>query len=140
MNPVNPYVFFDGDCAEAMHFYEQALGAKLETLVTEDQAPGAKPLPKGRKPRILHARLNLKGGILMASDWMVDDPYPGMQAFRICLTCATKADAERAYTALSQGGKVNMPLAETFWNEAFAMLADRFGAPWMISGPAKQPG
>jgi PhnB protein len=123
-----------------MHFYEQALGAKLEMTMTEDEAQGAKPLPKGKKPRILHARLNLKGGILMASDWMVDDPYPGMRGFRVCLTCATKAEAERAYAALSKGGQVNMPLAETFWNEAFAMLADRFGTPWMISGPSKQPG
>ena len=81
--------------------------------------------------RIMHARLAFEGGVLMASDSMADHPYEGMHGFSMTLTHSTAADAKRVFEALAEGGKVTMPLQKTFWSEAFGMLVDRFGAPWM---------
>jgi len=122
------YLFFDGNCAEAMRHYEQVLRGKLEALRSESEAPGAKPGGK----RIMNASLAVNGGTIMASDWMVDRPYEKKQGFYVCLNYDSAAEARRVYQALAEGGRINMPLDETFFAEAFGMLVDRYGTPWMI--------
>ena len=137
MNPLNPYVFFDGDCEEAMHFYERVFKVKLEALIYESAAPGAKPPPAGKPQAVMHARLPLYGGALMASDWMADRPFEKKQGFYVCLNYESTAEARRVYGALAEGGRINMPMEKTFFAEAFGMLVDRYGTPWMImSRPA----
>jgi PhnB protein len=90
--------------------------------------------PPGTADKIMHARLTLEDGTLMASDWMADRPYEGMHGFSLSLIYPTAAEARRMFAALGQGGKVTMPMDKTFWAEAFGMLVDRFGTPWMING------
>lgn len=134
MSQLDAYLFFDGNCADAMHFYERTLGGKLEILMKNADSPMAQQMPQGNPDGILHARMVIDGRVLMASDWMTDRPYEGMHGFSLSLTYPAIADAQRVFDALAKGGKVTMPLQKTFWSEAFAMLVDRFGTPWMING------
>ena len=133
MHQLDVYLFFDGTCADAMHFYERTLGGKL-SLMTHAESPMAAQTPPGSANRILHARLELDGRVLMASDSMVGHPYEGMKGFSLSLTYPTAADAQKVFDALVQGGKVTMPVQKTFWAEGFGMLVDRFGTPWMVNG------
>ena len=133
MQQLNAYVFFDGTCADAMRFYERTLGGKLD-LITHAQSPMADQAPRGSADRIMHARLTVDGGTLMASDSMAGQPYAGMKGFSLSLVFPTVAEAQRVFSALAEGGQVTMPLQKTFWAETFGMLVDRYGTPWMING------
>ena len=135
MTNLDPYLFFDGNCAEAMRFYERTLGGKIEMMMThKDAPPSENAMPPGMADRIMHARLAFGNGerVLMASDAMAGHPYDKMQGFSLSWTVATAADAKRVFDALAQGGEVRMPMQKTFWTEAFGMLVDRFGTPWMV--------
>jgi PhnB protein len=133
MPTLDAYVFFNGNCAEAMRFYERTLGGKLD-MMTHAQSPVADQVPPGSADRIMHARLTIDGRNLMASDSMVGQPYGGMKGFSLALAYPTAAEAKRVFDALAEGGQVTMPLQKTFWAEAFGMLTDRFGTPWMVNG------
>ena len=135
MSQFNAYLFFDGTCADAMRFYERTLGGKIEMMLTHAESPMADKTPPGSADRIMHARLAIDGGALMASDSMAGQPYGGMKGFSLSLIYPTVADAKRVFNALAAGGQVTMPMEKTFWAETFGMLVDRFGTPWMISGP-----
>ncbi len=129
------YLFFDGNCAEAMHYYERALGGKIEMSMTQaDDPTAAAQTPPDSPARIIHARLDFAGGVLMASDWMAGHAYPGMSGFALSLAYTTVADAKKIFDVLADGGTVTMPFEETFWVEAFGMLTDRFGTRWMVNG------
>jgi PhnB protein len=138
MNPLNPYIFFDGDCEEAMHFYERVFKVKLEMVMYESEAPGAKPGPKGKKPRVMHTRLPLYGGALMASDWMADRSFERKQGFYVSIICPDRKEAKRVFDAFADGGQVNMAFEKTFWSEGFGMVIDKYGTPWMVNGPEKK--
>ncbi|MGE0797682.1 MAG: VOC family protein [Lautropia sp.] len=141
-----PYLSFDGNCAEAMKFYEKLFGGKLETMMSfADMPAGAMDAKPGEgegcmgsgeidPKRILHAALSFEGGMLMASDTMPGQPYEGMKNVGIAISFPTAARAKEVVDALAQGGKVTMPLGETFWVEAFAMVVDRFGTSWLVNG------
>ena len=132
MIDVNAYIFFNGNCAEAMRFYEKTLGGKLR-LLTAKEMPAAN-VPPEQADAIMHARLDLDGGgFFMASDWMSPDPYPAMHGFRVSLSYPSVADANRIFDALADGGSVQLPFQKTFWSPGFGMLTDRFGTPWMIT-------
>ena len=135
MPQLDSYLFFDGTCADAMRFYERTLGGKIEMMMTHGESPIAAELPPGGANRILHASLVIDGRILMASDAMPGHPYDGMKGFSLSLVYPTVAEAKKVFDALSTGGKITMPMDKTFWAEAFGMLVDRFGTPWMVSGP-----
>jgi PhnB protein len=134
MPTLEPYLFFDGNCADAMRFYERTLGGKLESILTHADSPMAGNSPPGNENRVMHARLNIGGAIILASDEMAGAAYAGMKNFKLSLAYPTVEEARRIFDALSEGGRVDMPLDKTFWIEAFGMLVDRFGTPWMISG------
>ncbi|MGH8131102.1 MAG: VOC family protein [Steroidobacteraceae bacterium] len=134
MSQLDAYLFFDGTCAEAMRFYERTLGGKLEMMMTHGESPEAAKSPPGNADRILHASLVIDGRLLMASDSMTGQPYTGMNGFSLSLVYPTVAEARRVFGALAKDGRVNMPMEKTFWVEAFGMLVDRFGTPWMVSG------
>jgi PhnB protein len=137
MSQIDSYLFFDGTCAEAMRFYEKTLGGKIEMMMTHADMPaqpGSPPPPPGSEGRILHASLSLDGRRLMASDSMVGQPYAGMHGFSLSLVYATVAEANKVFAALAEGGKITMPIGKTFWVEAFGMLTDRYGTPWMVNG------
>ena len=139
MPQLDAYVFFDGNCAEAMRFYESVLGGKLEMMVTHGQSPMADQAPPGMADRIMHAAIHVGDRMLMASDTMVGEPYAGMKNFAVSLMYPGVAEAQRTFDALAEGGNVTMPFQRTFWAEGFGMVTDRFGTPWMVNGPQIPP-
>jgi PhnB protein len=134
MPMLDSYLFFNGTCAEAMRFYERTLGGRMETMLTYGQSPVPDQCTAADKDRIMHACLVLDGRLLMASDCPADQPVPPMGAIALSLNYPTAAEARRGFDLLAAGGKVTMPLGETFWVETFGMLTDRFGVPWMVGG------
>ena len=135
MPPPIAYLVFDGTCAEAMRFYERALEAKLEVLMTNGESPIAEHRAPGTADRILHARLALPGGgVLMAGDSTGGAAYEGIKGVPLALNYDSVREAESAFAALSEEGKVTMPLQATSWSKTWGMLVDRFGTPWMVNG------
>lgn len=134
MTTLDNYLFFDGQCADAMRFYEKVLGGKLETVLTYGQSPDPGTCPPGSADRVMHACIKMPSGrLLMASDSPAGMHKP-MQGFGVAVTFDTAAEARKAFDSLLQGGQVDMPMGKTFWTEAFGALTDRFGTPWMIGG------
>jgi PhnB protein len=117
-----------------MRFYEKTLGGKIQMMMTMGEAPGAEQFPPGAAGRIMHAALAYGDGLLMASDSMPGQPYEGMKGFGVALTLGTVAEGQRVFDAFAEGGKVSMPYGKTFWVEAFGMVSDRFGTPWLVNG------
>ena len=136
MPDTDAYLFFNGNCAEAMRSYEKILAGKLELIPVGDTPPGDFP-PNVSRDSIMHARLVFDGGSLMASDWMDKSAYPGMGGFAISLVYKGVDEAKKIFDAISKGGKVTMPMGETFWAETFGMTTDLFGTPWMVTGGSK---
>ena len=129
------YLAFDGNCADAMRFYEGALGGKLEVLMSGAESPMADQMPKEYAHRILHARLALPGGgLLYAGDCPVNVPYEGIKGVSIAVDYASVAQAETVFAALSDGGHVSMPMQPAFWAKKWGMVTDRFGTPWIVNG------
>lgn len=142
MNPptLEPYLFFNGRCEEALHFYRDALGAEIQMLMRFQDSPEPPPpglLPPDYGAKIMHAALRIGGSMLMASDGCGGEaPFGG---FSLSLNLASAAEADRCFSALLEGGRVTMPLGPTFWSPRFGMLVDRFGVGWMIHVVAESP-
>lgn len=134
MSPINAYLTFDGNAAEAMRFYEKTLRGTMQMMMTVGEAPDTEQMPADAKNRIMHASLAYGDGILMASDTMPGQPFEGMKGFGVALTLDTVAEARRIFDAFADGGSVGMPFEKTFWVEGFGMVTDRFGTPWLING------
>lgn len=134
MNHFHAYLNFDGNCAAAMRFYEKALGGKLEALMTGADAPASAQCHADHPERVVHACLKVGDSVLMAGDAPAGLPYRGKHGFGLTLNYPTVTEAKKAFEALADGGQVGMPLAKTFWAEAFGMVTDRFGTPWLING------
>jgi PhnB protein len=129
---MNPYLFFDGQCEAAFKFYEKALGGKIEAMMTHEGTPAAEHVPAEWRSKIIHARMTLGGQLLMASD-APPEQQQKPQGFSLNLGTNDPAEAERLFRVLSEGGKITMPIAETFWAHRFGMLVDRFGIAWMVN-------
>ncbi len=134
---VNPYLFYNGNCEAAFKFYEKALGAKIEAMLTHEGAPESMPVPPEWKKKIMHAMMTIDGEVLMASD-APPGHFQKPQGFSVSLQIQDPGDAERKFKALSEGGAVNMPFGKTFWAKGFGMCVDRFGIPWMVNCPAEE--
>ena len=129
------YLGFDGNCADAMRFYEKALGGKLEVLMSGAESPMADQMPKEFAHRILHARLALPGGgLLFAGDAPANVPYEGIKGVSIAIDYASVAEAEKVFNALAAGGQITMPMQPAFWAKCWGMLIDKFGTPWIVNG------
>ena len=131
---VNPYLFYNCNCEAAFKFYEKVLGAKVEIMLRNEEAPESMPSPPDRKKQIMHGKISIDGEVLMASD-APPEHFHKPQGFSVSLTVADPADAERKFKALSEGGSVNMPFGKTFFSKGFGMCVDQFGIPWMIICP-----
>ena len=132
---VQPYVFFDGRCDEAIEFYKKAVGATVEMLVRFKDAPEMpknENLKPGSENNVMHSSLKIGDSIVMATDGYAGG-NPEFKGFALSLSVKSVAEAERSFNALAEGGKVTMPLGKTFWSERFGMLTDRFGVEWMIN-------
>ena len=131
---IQPYLFFEGRCEEALEFYRKALGAKTEMLMRYKEAPDAPPpgtLPPGSENKVMHASVRIGDTVIMASDGHCSGK-PSFQGFSLALSARDEAEAKRFFGALSEGGKVMMPLGKTFFSPAFGMATDRFGVGWMV--------
>jgi PhnB protein len=129
---LNPYLMFNGQCEAAFKFYEKCLGGKIAFKITNGESPMAKETPPERRNQILHARFVVGDMVLMGSD-APPERYEKPQGFFVSLGIEEPAEAERVFHALSEKGKVLMPIGETFWAIRFGMLVDQFGIPWMIN-------
>ena len=128
---VQPYLFFDGRCEEAIAFYRKAVGAEVMMQMRwKDMPEPRQPAPAG-DDKIMHAALKIGEATVLASDGRCQG-QPNFQGFALSLTAKDDADAKRLFGALSDGGKVQMPLGKTFFSSSFGMLADRFGVSWMV--------
>jgi PhnB protein len=131
---IQPYLFFDGRCEEALAFYRDALGSETTMLMRfkdspEPPVPGM--MPPGTDDKVMHASFRVGEAVVLASDGLCGGA-PNFQGFTLSLTTADPAEAERLFTALADGGQVRMPLAPTFFSPCFGMVADRFGVGWMV--------
>jgi PhnB protein len=132
---IQPYLFFNGSCEEAIEFYRKALGAEVEMMMRFKESPEPPPpgaVPPGIENKIMHSTFRVGQTTVMASDGDSTDK-PSFQGFSLSLSVANEAEADRAFIALADGGHVKMPLTKTFWSPRFGMVEDRFGVGWMIS-------
>ena len=132
---LNPYLNFNGTAAKAVKLYETALGAKVESVMPWTDAPGAPPSP-ATKDRIMHAALRIGEGVVMISDSRPEEPVTAGTNTHITLDFDDATDMARKFEALSAGGKITMPLQDTFWGARFGMLVDKFGVQWMLNSDA----
>ena len=129
---VEPYLFLEGRCDEAIEFYRKAFGAELTMLMRFSESPEPPACDSaGNEDKVMHAEILIGKTTLMLSDGLCQGP-PNFQGFSLSLSVADETDAERLFTELSEGGEVQMPLGKTFWSPLFGMVADRFGVSWMI--------
>ena len=130
---LQPYLFFDGRCEEAIEFYKSALGAKVEMLMRFKESPEKEACPQtpGTEDKVMHASVRIGNTMLLASDGYCKG-QPSFQGFALSLTVQTEAEADRFFNALAEGGQVQMPLGKTFWSPRFGMVSDRFGVSWMV--------
>ena len=131
---VNPYLFYNGNCEAALKFYQKVLGAEIEAMLTYEGGPAEMQIPPEWKKKIMHSKISIDGEVVMASD-APPGHFQAPQGFSVSLQVEDPADAERRFKALSEGGKVNMPFAKTFFSKGFGMCVDQFGIPWMVNCP-----
>ena len=135
---VQPYLFFEGRCEEALEFYRKSVGAEITMLMRMKDSPEPPPpgmAPPGSENKVMHASFTIGQSTLMASDGR-SSGQPAFKGFSLSLMAADAAEAQRLFTALGEGGQVQMPLGKTFWSPAFGMVEDRFGISWMVQVPA----
>lgn len=129
---INPYLNFNGNCAEAFKFYAQALGGKIEGLMTFGQLPAEYPVSPETRDLVMHLTLVAEGQTLMGSD-APPGRYEKPQGLSVSLNISDLDRATRVFNALAEGGNVTMPFQKTFWARGFGMATDRFGIPWMVN-------
>ena len=127
----HPYLFFSGTCRAAFARYQEVFGGDL-VLMPMSEMPSEEPVPADQADLVMHAALTFEDHLLMGSDDPSGDGGP-VKGLAVNFTVADVAEAERVFAALSEGGQVAMPMAETFWSPRFGMCVDRFGMPWMVN-------
>ncbi|BDS06195.1 VOC family protein [Oceaniferula spumae] len=136
-NPViEPYLFFDGNCEEAVEFYRDNLGAKIEMMMRYSECPDELPPEMSGEEnanKIMHVSFSIGESRIMASDGGCGAEAPKFGGFSLSIGLDDEAEAKRLFDLLADGGKVEMPLGKTFWSPCFGSLTDKFGLDWMIS-------
>jgi PhnB protein len=128
---IQPYLFFDGRCEEAIDFYRRALGAEVTMLMHFKDSPEPAQTPPGGENKVMHSSFRIGDSTVLASDGHCEGK-PSFQGFSLSLTAANEAEAKRLFGALADGGKIQMPLSKTFFSPSFGMVADKFGVAWMV--------
>ena len=128
---VQPYLFFEGRCEEALEFYRGAAGAETEMLMRFKDSPDPNACANGVGDKVMHSSFRIGATTLFASDGRCGGAQQ-YEGFTLSITFPTLAEAEKTFAALSEGGEVTMPMAKTFFSDGFGMLRDKFGVPWMV--------
>jgi PhnB protein len=138
MATINPYLNFNGNTEEAFNFYKSVFGGEFATVMRFGDTPGCDEMPinDADKGKIMHIALPIgSGNVLMATDAIesMGQRVENGNNFSISISTASKDETEQIFSGLSDGGKVEMPLADTFWGAYFGMLEDKFGIRWMVN-------
>ncbi|HEY2762128.1 MAG TPA: VOC family protein [Pirellulales bacterium] len=134
MATVQPYVFFDGKCEEAIKFYSSALGAQTQSLMRYKDCPdpkGREGCGPGNENKVMHANIKIRDTEVLMADGHCGG-NPKFEGFGLALQAKDNGDAEKLFAALSDGGKPLMPMSETFFAHRFGMVTDKFGVMWMV--------
>ena len=129
---LNPYLSFKGDCETAFTFYEKTFGGKIDALIKYAGSPMSDQVPPEWADKVMHSHLTIGSQVLMGAD-SPPDSYQQPQGISVTINLGDVSKAERIFGALAEGGKVTMPLQQTFWATRFGMVTDRFGIPWLIN-------
>ena len=128
---IQPYLFFEGRCQEAVDFYRRAVGAEVTALMRYKESPDPGMVQPGSEDKVMHASFRVGETTVMASDGRCGG-QPSFRGFALSLTVSKESEAERLFDALVEGGQVIMPLTKTFFSPRFGMTTDRFGVSWMV--------
>lgn len=133
---VQPYLFFDGKCEEALDFYKSALGARVEMMMRFKDNPDPQPgmCAPGAENKVMHAAFHIGDTLVMASDGMAGGK-PEFKGFSLSVNAPNEKEADKLFGALGKGGKVTMPMSKTFFSPRFGMVTDKFGVGWMVIVP-----
>jgi len=135
---IQPYLQFDGRCEEALAFYKTALGAEVEALLRFKDAPDQSMISPGNADKVMHSCFRVGDARIMASDGYCKG-QPTFHGFSLSITTPDKAEADRLFALLGDGGTVQVPLTKTFFSPGFGMVADRFGVSWMVVATPEAP-
>ena len=136
MNKIVPYLMFPGNCEEALNFYKDCFGGEIVSMMPFEGSPVE--VPEGYKNKVLHSTFTAGDLIIMASDGMEDQPPAPGTNISLSLNFNSVDEEETVFNKLAKGGKVNMPLEDTFWGSKFGMLTDKYGISWMLSCEKKE--
>jgi PhnB protein len=128
---VQPYLFFDGKCDEALEFYKKVVGAEPKILMRFKDAPDTSMVTPGNENKVMHAQVQIGDATVLMSDGRCQGKM-NFQGFALTILAKSEAEADKTFAALSDGGQVTMPMAKTFFSPRFGMLADKFGVGWMV--------
>jgi PhnB protein len=129
---LSTYLFFNGRCEEALKFYEETLGARIDALMKHGGSPAEGSVPPEWRDKVMHARFTVGDSVLMASD-APPDHQERPQGFSMSISVSDKDKAESLFNKLAEDGTTKMPFQQTFWAAGFGMCVDRFGIPWMVN-------
>jgi len=129
---MTPYLSFDGRCEEAFRFYEECLNARLGAIFHYKGTPLADQVASGWADKVMHGSVTIGEQIVMGAD-VAPEAYEEPKGFSLSLQIKETTDAERIFHALSNGGRIVMPLEKTFWAARFGVVVDRFGISWLIN-------
>ncbi len=129
---MSPYLSFKGDCEAAFELYARCLGGKAGPIFRYAGTPLADQVPADWQDKVMHGSLTVGGQVLMGAD-VAPEQYQEPKGFSLSLHIRSTGDAERIFRELAEGGRVVMPLQQTFWAALFGMVVDRFGVPWLIN-------
>jgi PhnB protein len=132
MKQINPYLTFNGNCREAMNFYQECLGGEL-FLQTIGESPMSEMMPPEMKDSLLHATLTNGNVIIMGSDMVDNKGLIRGNAMSMMLNCSNETEIRETYDKLASGGEATHPLEDTFWNALFGGLTDKFGNRWLLN-------
>ena len=134
----NPYLFFSGDCGPAFRFYGEVFGVEPRIMTGADVPPGEERMEGLDDDQVMHAAIEINGGLLMGSDDPTGTGGP-KTGIAVSYSAADAAEVHRVFAALAEGGSVDMPVEATFWSAAFGAVKDKFGVSWMIDTAEQAP-
>ncbi len=134
---IQPYLFFNGRCEEALDFYKERLGARVDMLMRFKENPDKDAMEhvKINPDSVMHASMHIGDAMIMCSDGMASDGKTNFQGFSLALNVANEAEADKAFAALAKDGQIQMPIGKTFFSPRFGCVADKFGVSWMVVVP-----
>ena len=135
---VQPYLFFDGRCEEAVDFYKQAIGARIKVLMRWKDCPDKSACTPQNENKVMHGAVKVGDATMLVSDGRCEGK-PDFKGFALTISAKTEAEADKLFGALAEGGQVQMPLTKTFFSPKFGMCADKFGVGWMVMVESAPP-